>query len=126
MTTAGTPPTRRRPDPRTRVDVVDLGRSDWRLLRRMRLLAVNEAPHAFVPTWREEWVLRDRDWIDRFAGRRWVVAQTGADVVAIACLAPPNPCLDPPHAHFMESVWVDPSHRRRGVLRRVVDQVEAH
>lgn len=105
----------------TRVVVSELDRVEWWTLRSMRLAALDDAPHAFVTTWAAEWATGTKDWLDRFTVRTWIAARAGGAVVGIACLGPPD--ADAPHSHFVESVWVKPGYRWRGVLRQMLDEL---
>ena len=73
------------------LEVVELDRSQWRLVRKMRLAALCDAPHAFVNTWAAEWGLPREYWQDRFADATWVAAVDGEASVGIARLAPAEP-----------------------------------
>lgn len=106
----------------TVVTVAELEPAEWRTLREMRLAALHDAPHAFVNSWAREWRMGSAEWLGRFHTRTWVVARHGAQVVGIACLAPPD--LDAPLSFFVESVWVRFSYRRHGVLRQMLDELE--
>ena len=104
------------------LEVVELDRSQWRLVRKMRLAALCDAPHAFVNTWAAEWGLPREYWQDRFADATWVAAVDGEASVGIARLAPSEPGA--PQAPYVESVWVARTHRWRGVLRKMMDHLE--
>jgi GNAT superfamily N-acetyltransferase len=88
----------------------------------MRLAALCDSPSAFVNTWAAEWEWRRERWHDCFIGRMWTVAQADGGVVGIGCLAPPDEGA--PRANFIESVWVRPQYRQRGVLRHMVEHLE--
>jgi GNAT superfamily N-acetyltransferase len=104
------------------VKVAELKPNQWQLLKVMRLLALQDAPAAFVNTSAAERALTQADWQDRFDGATWVVARIGLYYVGIARLAPPEPGL--PWVRFVESVWVDPDYRGLGVLREMVEHLE--
>ncbi len=96
--------------------------ADWRHLRAMRLAALQDAPEAFVTTYVVERRRRRREWVALLTGSRWVVARQGDEIVGIACLAAPDD--EGPKKRFIESVWVKPGRRRRGLVRRMVKELE--
>jgi GNAT superfamily N-acetyltransferase len=114
-----------RPDGIGFVEVTELDRSQWLVVRSMRLAALREAPNAFVNTWAAEWKLPFYYWQDRFTRALWVGAWDGLDCVGIARLAQPGPLdEDSSDVLFVESVWVDRRYRWRGVLRQMMERME--
>lgn len=108
-------------DPRTDVEVVDVGPDDWRRWRRVRLRALGADPGAFSSS-----VVRERDldeaaWRDLLAvGPRVVAVHDGVDVgLAGAHLA------DGPDRPQLFGMWVDPSQRGRGIGAVLVEAVVA-
>ncbi len=104
------------------VEVSELEQDQWRMLQSMRLAALENAPDAFITPAAAEQRMSDADWRSRFTASTWLVARDGGEPVGIACLAPPEP--DAPDVHYVESVWVRPGYRGRGVLRQMVDELE--
>lgn len=106
------------------VEVAELGRLDWRVVRAMRLAALHDSPDAFVNTWMGEWRLPSAHWRSCFTNSTWVAARTGTQFVGMARLAPPERGL--PRVPYIESVWVEPSFRWQGVLRQMIEWLEYH
>ena len=75
--------------------------NEWRVYRALRLHALRDAPDAFGSTLAREEAFPDDEWVQRLA---WVR-------------------IDPVDAKVAElyQVWVDPTYRRRGVGRLVID-----
>jgi ribosomal protein S18 acetylase RimI-like enzyme len=97
-------------------------KTDWPLLMSARLRALQDSPDAFVATLTAEKKQTPEKWGAHYAGSTWAVARDGDEVVGIACLIAAQP--DDPQARFIESVWVTPEHRRRGLVREMLWQLE--
>jgi len=91
----------------------------------VRLRALQDTPTAFSSTYAEEFQLTDAEWLKRTA--RWI------DEASIAYLAMDegSPCgiaggfldkYDATRAHLV-SMWVAPTHRRRGIGLELVDKI---
>jgi GNAT superfamily N-acetyltransferase len=111
---------------RVDVDVTELQRSQSSTLKDMRLKALDEAPSAFVTTLETELDRPPVYWEEQFDRATWVIAQDGIAPddplnVGIAALVRPDP--ESP-VRFIESVWVEPVYRKRGVLRQMLDHLE--
>ncbi len=109
------------------LDIGLLGTADWRLLRATRLRALLDSPRAFHAQYRTELAWDERQWRQRLEAFTWVVAREvavsgRAEVVGVAALADE---AQEPAARHLESVWVAPAHRRRGVLRTLLDALAA-
>jgi GNAT superfamily N-acetyltransferase len=114
------------PDGLTCVDVTELHRSQSSILKSMRLKALGDAPSAFVTTLETEQRRPPLYWEEQFDRATWVIAQDGIapdgpPIVGIAALVQPDP--ESP-VRFIESVWVEPEYRWRGVLRQMLDHLE--
>lgn len=112
------------PDGLACVDVTELHRSQSSTLKNMRLKALRDAPSAFVTTLKTELCRPPVYWEEQFDRATWVIAQDGIAPdrpVGIAALVRPDP--ESP-VRFIESVWVEPEYRWRGVLRRMLDHME--
>ncbi|MCP2314886.1 Acetyltransferase (GNAT) family protein [Nocardia amikacinitolerans] len=101
------------------VRVDRLGPDDWRRFRRIRLLALAEAPYAFGSTLASAQARTDRDWRELLAARTQFLATAGDhDLGTIGAVSESNA------AHLI-SMWVDPEARGTGVadllVRAVVD-----
>ena len=99
-----------------------IGPDDWQDLRSVRLAAVTDSPDAFVTTVSAEEARTPAEWIAIIRRSTWVAARDDGEVVGIACLAAADPGA--PHERFVESVWVAPLHRRRGLLRDMLQRLE--
>lgn len=93
--------------------------SDWRLLRDTRLRALLDSPEAFLSRYSYESRLSDDHWRRRLRTARWVVARENREVIGIAGLIGDHP-EEPEH---VESIWVAPTHRKRGVFRSLLARV---
>jgi ribosomal protein S18 acetylase RimI-like enzyme len=91
---------------------------DWRVLRAARLHALFDSPHAFTSSYADESRWDEADWRKTFAAAIWIVARETESVVGLA-RSVAEPQL--PSARHVESIWVAPTHRRRGVLRHLLD-----
>lgn len=100
-------------------------RSDWRLLRAAILKSIATSPGAFLATADRLKDKPDEYWTDRLESATWAVVQRRGHVLGIAAAKPPDEVDDyyldsQEHACFIESVWVDPGLRGRGVGERLV------
>lgn len=103
--------------PDIRVNV--LRPAQWQLVRRLRRRALRESPDALAPYEREaQW--QSHDWARTFDAGRWFVANADRRAVGLA-RSLPEPAK--PWQRNIESVWVAPGFRGRGIARRLVDAV---
>jgi RimJ/RimL family protein N-acetyltransferase len=91
--------------------------ADWQVLRETRLRALRDSPHAYISRYRSELVWSESQWRERFDTAAWAVAVNRYDVVGLAGLVGDQPY----EAHHVESMWVAPTHRNRGVSRILVN-----
>lgn len=105
------------------MDVALLSPDDWEVLKSARLEALGNAPDAFVASLASERKRTPSDWMIAVAASTWVVARAGDQVVGLACMTAPDPLT--PGVRFIESVWVTPERRRRGLVRRMLERLEA-
>lgn len=108
--------------------IMQLGHSDGRRLRAVRLWALADAPDAFASTHERESRLDDDAWTARLADPRrptWVAVLDGSDDGLVTAVQDPDDAC----AVRVVSMWVAPSARGRGVggalLRRVVEHGRA-
>ena len=94
-------------------------------LKDVRLRALQDAPTAFSSTYAEEFQLTDDEWLKRAA--RW----TDETSIAYLVVDADSACgiaagfldkNDATRAHLV-SMWVAPTHRRRGIGRELVDKI---
>ena len=101
-----------------------LGSTDWQELRNTRLHALQESPHAFVATYAEETLLSRSYWRGRIDSSIWTVAREGGQTIGLARLRTPED--KPLKVRYIESVWVHPVHRCKGVVRSMMEDLELH
>lgn len=105
------------------LDVKLLKPDEWPVLRTVRLRALQESPHAFMAAHDEEARLSARQWRQRLTAALWVVAVESGEIIGIAGLVEGQQ----PHTEkHVESIWVAPTHRRRGVFRCLLGALAAH
>jgi GNAT superfamily N-acetyltransferase len=90
---------------------------DWRLLRTARLKALLDSPHAFTSHYAHEVGWGEPEWQRAFDAATWIVAREADDVIGLArSIGEP----ELPATRHVESVWVAPTHRQRGVFRALM------
>jgi ribosomal protein S18 acetylase RimI-like enzyme len=113
--TAGEPHSHRRHRPAPALQVFHC--RDWRLVRRLRLLALETDPAAFLADADVERARVDEDWATETDELIWVTATVADDGVG---LARSRKAEDGTH---VESLWVEPGHRRSGVATRLMHEL---
>ena len=101
------------------LDIRLLGPADWRVLRDARLRALIDSPDAFTSRYGYERRWNEHQWRQRFRAATWLVAVERGDVIGIAGLVADHP-KEPEH---VESIWVAPTHRNRGVSRSLLNRM---
>jgi ribosomal protein S18 acetylase RimI-like enzyme len=91
-----------------------LAPADWRVLRATRLQALRDSPHAFASSYAREFTWGEQEWLRSFDAATWIVAREGETVVGIAR------SVGERWSRHVESIWVAPTHRRRGVFRALL------
>jgi ribosomal protein S18 acetylase RimI-like enzyme len=91
---------------------------DWRMLRAARLYALLDSPDAFTSSYADESAWDPLDWQRSLKVATWIVAREAQNVIGLAKVVS-EPAL--PASRYVESAWVAPTHRRRGVLRTLLD-----
>jgi ribosomal protein S18 acetylase RimI-like enzyme len=91
---------------------------DWRMLRAARLYALLDSPDAFASSYADESAWSQLDWQRSLRAATWIVAREAQHVIGLVKIVS-EPAL--PASRYVESAWVAPTHRRRGVLRRLLD-----
>jgi ribosomal protein S18 acetylase RimI-like enzyme len=106
------------------LDIKLLAPAEWYLLRTTRLGALRDSPDAFASSYEVEAGWDEGQWQQLLAGATWVVAIETGTVIGIASV------VDQYDGRHVESIWVAPTHRRRGVfralLRALVDRERAN
>ena len=90
---------------------------DWRVLRAARLQALLDSPRAFTSSYARELRWSKQEWRRMLNAATWIVAHEADTAVGLA-----RSVGDPerPGTRHVESMWVAPTHRRRGVCRDVL------
>jgi ribosomal protein S18 acetylase RimI-like enzyme len=88
--------------------------TDWRVLRDARLQALRDSPHAFTSSYANESRWDEREWRRAFSGATWVIAREAESAIGLAR------SVGEPWMRHLESIWVAPTYRRRGVLRALL------
>jgi GNAT superfamily N-acetyltransferase len=94
-----------------------LAPADWQVLRAARLRALLDSPHAFTSNFAREYDWGESEWRPMFDAATWVVAREAETVIGLA-----RSVAEPwqPSMRNLESIWVAPTHRRRGVFRALL------
>lgn len=102
------------------LDLDLLAPTDWRLLRAARLAALLDSPHAFTSSYAHESGWEEPEWRRVFDAATCIVAREAEKVVGLA-----KSVAEPwqPRSRHLEAIWVAPTHRRRGVLRALLQKV---
>ena len=125
MTLTGLPELVDAPAPSSELwDLDVLGAADWQELRATRLRALGDSPHAFVATYAAEATLPEAYWRGRIESSTWMVARIDGEAIGLARLRRPED--EPPEVRYVESVWVDPVHRCKGVVRSMLEELESY
>jgi ribosomal protein S18 acetylase RimI-like enzyme len=93
------------------------------ILRETILKSVTTSPAAFLATATELEAERAEYWENRLKSSTWAVVQCGNQTLGIAAAKPPGEMDDyaqQENACFIESVWIDPLWRGRGIGERLV------
>jgi ribosomal protein S18 acetylase RimI-like enzyme len=101
------------------LNIRPLAAGDWRTLRDIRLRALIDSPGAFTSHYHVERRWSEYQWRQRFRTGTWVVAREHGVAIGVAGLVNDHP-EEPEH---VESVWVAPTHRCRGVARSLLSAV---
>jgi ribosomal protein S18 acetylase RimI-like enzyme len=99
------------------LDLDRLAPADWRVLRAARLRALLDSPRAFTSSYAHESEWGEFEWRRVFDAATCVVAREADKVLGLA-----KSVAEPlwPRARHLESIWVAPTHRRRGVFRALL------
>ncbi len=90
---------------------------DWRVLRAARLAALRDSPHAFTSSYAAESGWGELEWRRLFDAATSIVARNAKKVIGLARSVNEPQC---PATRHLESIWVAPTHRRRGVFRELL------
>lgn len=93
----------------------------WRILKSLRLDALKDSPNAFLGNYDRESEWSPSQWRAECAASTWVSATVVETLVGVAKLARAN---DPDVTLHIESMWVNPGWRRRGIAQVLVGKLE--
>lgn len=98
---------------------------DWRTLRKIRLSALSESPHAFLSTYEKESEYDESKWRAEFARGDWYVgmARVGSADKPVSIAGITRESGTPAHQRFLQYVWVAPEFRRQGVAFNMINKV---
>jgi GNAT superfamily N-acetyltransferase len=103
------------------VEIRQARATDRELLRELRLRALADAPDAFASTLDKEVAFPQEVWRQWAEGgptsANFLAHRGGAGIGMAAIFADPSA----PRRMHLVAMWVDPSHRRRGVARALID-----
>ncbi len=99
------------------LDLDFLAPADWRVLRAARLGALLDSPQAFTSSYARESDWGEFEWRRIFDAATCIVAREAEKVVGLT-----KSVAEPwrPWMRHLESIWVAPTHRRRGVFRHLL------
>jgi ribosomal protein S18 acetylase RimI-like enzyme len=89
---------------------------NWQMLRAARLAALLDSPHAFTSSYAHESRWEEPEWQRFLDAATWVIALEAEKGVGLARTVAESG----PQTRHVESVWVAPTHRRRGVCRALL------
>jgi ribosomal protein S18 acetylase RimI-like enzyme len=93
----------------------------WRILKALRLDALKDSPNAFLGNYDRESEWSPSQWRAECDASTWVSAAVVEKLVGVAKLARSN---DPDVTLHIESMWVNPGWRRRGIAQALVEKLE--
>lgn len=103
---------------------------DWATLRDVRLRALKDSPDAYLSTYDVENSWTEDRWRRSFAGSIWVVTRdAGSRLASSSADSQARPIGlarsiqvpgRPNEERHIESVWVDPEYRGKGVMRAIL------
>ena len=102
------------------LDLQVLTPEDWPLLKAARLDALKDSPHAFMSHYDVEWDRSEREWRRSNETATWIVARDTERAIGLA-----RSVAEPTRTSvcYLESIWVDPGHRRRGGFRALLHRL---
>lgn len=98
------------------MDVEVLAGDDWKILQDIRLRALRDSPDAFLSKAETSW--GETEWRALAVEDAWIVARSGDQVIGVVRSVRVDD--RPTNERHLESVWVDPLHRKKGVLRAIL------
>lgn len=109
-------------DPRSvMIEVSRIMSREWRVLRCLRLSALEEASDVLLGDYRSEATWTTEQWRNKCENEAWYSARVDLAPLGVARLAEPLNTLECVH---IESMWVEPSHRNSGIARALLRRLE--
>jgi len=103
------------------LEIRPLAPDEWLTLRDIRLAALYDSPERFLSTYDRERVYGDDHWRAEFDRGDWYIGFGEAEHLSL--LGVTRDAETPDDACYLEYLWVDPVHRRRGVALRMIKVV---
>jgi len=103
------------------IEIVRIESDDWALVRDVRLKALRDSPDAFWATYEEEVDKDEAWWLKFFDAAEWFVANSDGRTIGVVASLRARELADDERA--LISMWVDPSARRKGVGRLLIEAV---
>lgn len=97
--------------------------ADWKLLKQVRLQALQDSPRAFASSYDKEEAFTEQQWQSILQhDLQWFMAFDNSEPIAtVAARSGPGIA---PDERYVESMWVNPRYRRTGVARRLIAALE--
>ncbi len=102
-------------------DIRQLSSEEWKLLRDVRLSALQESPRFFLGNYEKQSSHTEQYWRSEFSRGDWHVGVENGDVVSLIGVTREQGA--DPAEPFLEYVWVAPEHRRSGLATKMVTQI---
>lgn len=97
-------------------DVWELSAVDWMFLRDARRRALEDSPQAFLSHPQQEASWDEREWRRTIVAANWLVAHSEEIIGILRAVRDPIR----PRSRDVQSIWVAPTHRKRGVFRAML------
>jgi GNAT superfamily N-acetyltransferase len=104
------------------ISVLGLIAEDWQTLRDLRLQALSDSPESFLGDLPAEQAYDEKQWRSELDLNIWFVARLDTRPVGLVKL---NRNLDSDEGMHLESMWVAPTIRRRGIGATLVSALES-
>lgn len=95
-----------------------LAEDEWRVLRRMRLAALQDSPNSFLSKYHQELEYGEGEWRRELSRGDWLVGISGNQPVALLGAAPEADIAM--NERYLSYLWVGPAIRRSGVASGLV------
>ena len=102
-----------------------LSRSEWHLLRDVRLGALRESPTAYLSSYETEARFEDGTWHQEVGHGIWLVFVSESDAVLAVLGATTGPDIAASD-RYLSYLWVAPDARRTGIATRLISEMLRH